>query len=193
MKIRSKHSCVLPLCLLRFFLKQTLVCLSFLWWQAFWGNTKKYFTHILGLGRWPPQGNKIKTVSFKRIWITTCPVRFSNLLTALSDGKVLSHHLWTGFDEWRSLAFSKVPSWINVWFTLILMSKNELYFWGTNHKFSIWAVLHLLVLSVVDSWQLCPKIRQGILNFCDYPRTKSCIRQGLSVSLWAQHLVWYSL
>ena len=25
-----------------------LVCLSFLWWQVFWGNERKYSTHILG-------------------------------------------------------------------------------------------------------------------------------------------------
>ena len=32
-KLKSKH----------------LVCLSFLWWQGFWGNERKYFTHIPGL------------------------------------------------------------------------------------------------------------------------------------------------
>ena len=26
-----------------------LVCLSFLWWQVFWGNERKHFTHIPGL------------------------------------------------------------------------------------------------------------------------------------------------
>ena len=32
-KLKSKH----------------LVCLSFLWWQFFWGKERKYFTHIPGL------------------------------------------------------------------------------------------------------------------------------------------------
>ena len=128
-----------------------LVCLSFLWWQVFWGNERKHFTHIPGLP-WLKINEKV----VKKKKRTT--------VENLRKDCHIEFHMYLNYV--RSLSFDEKPD-----YDYLRKLFNKLYYkiqnmtgnlTGLQKKVtSILWVMGNKVAITIYSWTLCqPQIRE---------------------------------